>query len=527
MRYFNTTGPIDCRKHYCLPPLERLALPEVLKLIDQERYFVLHAPRQTGKTSALYALRDQLNRESRYQCLYVNFEVAQGYREGVSEGVSVLLQEIGEKAALTLGDQTARAIASEMIELTAPSLSVFLSRWCQASAKPTILLIDEIDSLVGDLLITVLRHLRAGYPDRPHAFPQSVILCGVRDVRDYRIRSDDGKTIITGGSAFNIKAASLRLGDFSLEETERLLLQHTSETGQIFEPEALAAVWELTQGQPWLVNALADETCFQMPEGRDRTRAISEAMVMQAKENLIGRRVTHLDQLADKLSEGRVRRVIEPMLRGEDLGRGVSSDDLQYTVDLGLVRLTTVGPQIANPIYREIIPRDLTDIAQRNLESQQQSAWYIREDGRLDMAKLLSAFQQFFREHSDSWVERFEYHEAGPQLLMQAFLQRIVNGGGRVEREYGLGRKRTDLLVLWPVGAGQVQRAVIELKLLVKTLEATLAEGLAQTWDYADRCNAEESHLIIFDRRPAKSWEEKIFRRTEVYEGRTITVWGM
>lgn len=158
------------------------------------------------------------------------------------------------------------------------------------------------------------------------------------------------------------------------------------------------------------------------------------------------------------------------------------------------------------------------------------------------MERLLSAFQQFFREHSESWVERFDYHEAGPQLLIQAFLQRIVNpvlsevegGGGRIEREYGLGRKRTDLLILWPLGSGQgsgvgkpVQRAVIELKLLYRSLEATLAEGLAQTREYADRCGAEESHLIIFDRTPRKPWEEKLFRRQEMHQGRAITVWGM
>ena len=79
-------------------------------------------------------------------------------------------------------------------------------------------LIDEIDTLVGDTLISVLRQLRAGYDQRPERYPQSVVLCGVRDVRDYRIRSSSGE-IITGGSAFNIKAESLWLGDFSETET--------------------------------------------------------------------------------------------------------------------------------------------------------------------------------------------------------------------------------------------------------------------------------------------------------------------
>ena len=229
----------------------------------------------------------------------------------------------------------------------------------------------------------------------------------------------------------------------------------------------------------------AYETTFTMRAGRDRTQPITAEMIQQAKENLILRRETHLDQLTDKLKEARVRRVIAPMLQGLELERAVSEDDLHYVTDLGLIRRTAYGPQIANPIYGEIIPRELTFITQLNFESTFQPAWYIRPDGRLDLPKLLAAFQQFFREHSESWVERFDYKEAGPQLLLQAFLQRIVNGGGRVEREYGLGRKRTDLLVLWPVaqpgveGQASIQRGVIELKVLHKSLEATLADGVA------------------------------------------------
>ena len=89
---------------------------------------------------------------------------------------------------------------------------------------------DEIDALVGDTLISMLRQLRAGYEERPKRFPISVILCGIRDVKDYRIHSSN-KEIITGGSAFNIKAESLRLGDFSREECLELLidLQHTGD----------------------------------------------------------------------------------------------------------------------------------------------------------------------------------------------------------------------------------------------------------------------------------------------------------
>ncbi len=140
----------------------------------------------------------------------------------------------------------------------------------------------------------------------------------------------------------------------------------------------------------------------------------------------------------------------------------------------------------------------------------------------------LSAFQTFFRQHSEHWVERFDYREAGPQLLLQAFLQRIVNGGGRIEREYGLGRMRTDLLVIWPsTGDAGETRSAIECKVLHGGLERTIHEGVAQTLAYMDRCDATEGHLVLFDRTAGKSWDEKVFRREETSARRTVTVWGM
>ena len=142
----------------------------------------------------------------------------------------------------------------------------------------------------------------------------------------------------------------------------------------------------------------------------------------------------------------------------------------------------------------------------------------------------LAAFQAFFREHSEYWLGRFDYAEAGPQLLLQAFLQRVANGGGRIEREYGLGRGRTDLLLVWPRGdtsSGTADKFVIECKVLHKSLERTVREGLEQTSGYMDRCGSQAGHLVIFDRSEEKRWEDKIFRREERVDDHTITVWGM
>jgi hypothetical protein len=397
-------------------------------------------------------------------------------------------------------------------------------------------MLDEIDSLIGDTLISVLRQLRAGYTSRPEGFPQSIILCGVRDVRDYRIHSSKEKAIITGGSAFNIKAESLNLGDFNKREIEILYNQHTEETGQKFEKDVIEYVWLLTEGQPWLVNALGYVACFKIKQGRDRSKKITKKLIEEAKDKIILERYTHIDQLLDKLKEERVRGVIEPIMLNKELEQNFREDDVSYVEDLGIIKRSRSGEiRISNRIYQEIIPRELSYEMQLGII--QKTAWYVREDGRLDMDKLLRAFQEFFREHSEAWLERFQYKEAGPQLLMQAFLQRIVNSGGRVEREYGLGRKRTDLLVIWPVGgaihelpllyAEEVQKVVIELKILYKSLDKTIEEGLRQTYGYMDKCGTEEGHLVIFNRNKNVDWDEKIFERDEEYNGKRIKVWGM
>ena len=528
VRQFNTAGPVVAADHYCIPPLERIDLDAVLGLIRDKKYFVLHAPRQTGKTSALLALRDLLNSGGHgdFRCVYANVEGGQAMRENVAEGMRTVLAELALQASVTLGDETLEDLWPGLLERVGPGTALrhALLRWSMADPRPLVLLIDEIDALVGDTLLAVLRQLRTGYVDRPARFPHSIILCGVRDVRDYRIHSSAENRLVLGGSAFNIKSESLRLGDFSEREIRALLAQHTAATGQAFTEAAVRLILTRTAGQPWLVNALCYDACFRHEPGRDRARPIT-ADVLEAQERLILRRDTHIDDLAHKLREERVRRVVEPILTGAD-EQAWSTEDVAYVCDLGLVAQDAAGtPHIANPIYAEVVPRHLNYAVQAGLP--QQVAWYVDADDGLDVEGLLAAFQEFFREHSEHWVQRFEqYHEAGPQLLLQAHLQRVVNGGGRIEREYALGRGRTDLLIVWPQG-GRERRFVVECKVLRKGLERTIAEGVEQTRGYMDRCGAEAGHLIVFDRTPDRPWADRIFRRALAEAGVPVTVWGM
>ena len=516
MRFFNTTGPVVATDHYVVPPLERLDIEEFQTLVHRKQYFALHAPRQSGKTSVLLAARDLLNAKG-YFSVYASFEGARALPEPV-DAVRAALAQIGS-GALELGDEFfRREWPGALAELGPTSVMTdLLSRWAANTPKPVVLLIDEIDGLARIPLLSVLAQIRMGYVRRPRRFPQSIVLCGLRHIRDYRLDPSV--------SPFNIVAKSLRLRDFSRQQVESLLGQHTEDTGQRFAPAAVEKVWEQTQGQPWLVNALAATACFEGEAAHDRSREIAEEDVDAAREQVIVRRATHLDQLAHRLEEGRVRRVIEPVLSGGKEPE-FTARDLEYTRDLGLVAQDP-PLRIANPIYAEVIPRELTVAAQTALT--EEPAWYVRADGSLDLTKLMRAFQAFFREHSEHWSKRFEYQEAWPQLLLQAFLQRVVNSGGRIEREYGLGRGRTDLLVAWPEGDA-ASKWVVECKLRRARdgLEAVVGVGLQQTAAYMDRCGAKEGHLVIFDRDSNREWGEKLFHDPPSADANPpIHVWGM
>ena len=216
--------------------------------------------------------------------------------------------------------------------------------------------------------------------------------------------------------------------------------------------------------------------------------------------------------------------MIEPLLSG---GEGQHSErDFEYVRDLGLVAPGRTL-RVANPIYGEVLPRELTWVLQHEIEPQE-VAWYVRPDGGLDIDALLAAFQDLFRQNSEHWIRRAQYTEAGPQLVLQAFLHRVVNATGRIEREYALGSRRVDLLVVWPREGGAEDRIVVECKLVRegRSLSRTVDEGLEQTRRYMDISGTDEGHLVVFDLRPGRSWAERVFREERERDGARITLWG-
>jgi hypothetical protein len=429
----------------------------------------------------------------------------------VERGISAVLDSLASQAERLSPELGPKLLESFRDTGAATRLGRYLAAWSERSPHPLIVFLDEIDSLQGDTLLSVLRQLRGGYPERPAHFPQSIVLIGLRDVRDYRISIRQESESLGTSSPFNVKVRSLTLANFARDEVAELYQQHTAETGQAFASEALELAWELTRGQPWLVNALAAEIVDALVP--DRTMAIEPRHVERAKEILIERRDTHLDSLIDRLREPRVRRVIEPILVGSFLPPDLLDDDVQYVKDLGLVAAGSQGLEIANPIYREVIPRALSWVLQETLPVAR--APFIAPDGNLLTDKILADFRSFWCQNAEFFLERQPYSEAAAQLVFMAYLQRIVNGGGIIDREYGVGSGRIDLCIRWP-SSGGLQRWAIELKVWREGRPDPLDEGIAQLSGYLARLGLNSGTLIIFDGRtstqplPERCTEEEI-----------------
>ena len=492
----------------------------VTDLIDQKLYFVIHAPRQTGKTTSYRALATELTAAGRYAAVHATCETAQAAGADVSRGIEAVLDSI-ELSASHLPEASRPEPMQLLSGIGAESrLRRYLTRWAERSPLPVVLFLDEIDAVLDDTLISVLRQLRAGYPDRPERFPHSIALIGLRDVRDYRTDVRDESQSLGTASPFNVKSDSLTLRYFTADEVAELYRQHSDETGQPFTDEAVARAFELSRGQPWLVNALGRQLIEKLVT--DRTATIGVEHVDQAAEVLIERRDTHLDSLLKKLTTDRVRRVIEPILAGELLLGDRLDDDISYVEDLGLVRRDAGHLRIANPIYHEVIPRALARATQYTIYHE--TAWYLLDDGRLDMDGLLDGFLEFWREHGEAMLASQPYREIAFQLVVMSFLQRITNGGGRIDREYAIGRGRMDLVVHWPYRGG-LQREVLELKVWRDKKGDPLQTGLTQLSRYLPSLDVDHGALLIFDHRSAAPPLEQRCSKSELqHDGRRIVV---
>jgi len=491
-----------------LPPEERLEGAQLHRYIRDKLYWTLHAPRQTGKTTFLQSWGREINAGDEALACYVTVERCQGQENPAVSipGICDAIREFAKWTNLPVPESKTGNPVSMLSEI--------LVNWAEKTApKPLVVLFDEVDVLEGDALIAFLRQLRSGFAMRGVGkFPVSIALVGMRDLKDY-ITLAKGGVPVNPGSPFNIKEDSVVIGNFSQSGVVRLFSQRTEETGQEITQEALDYVWEQSRGQPWIVNSLFKRATMRLLD-EESAEMVTRAHIAAAREQMILARETHLDALAFRMNNKAVRQVMETLMSGEINLQLAETDAFRQCLDLGLVTLENGTPTVANPIYREVLARDMTYGAQIMIPPPE-FRWQTA-DGGLDMDALLKEFQQFWRENSEIWEEQSGYSEVFPHLLLQAFLQRVLNGGGSIDREYAAGRGRMDLCVEYNSKRHIPKRHIIEVKLIKSytTPERVRRQGLEQIRRYRDRIDpAAPAYLVIFDRRPEakeRPWDKRL-----------------
>jgi hypothetical protein len=459
---FNIAGPCIAGKHYMLAATERIH-NEITNLIKNEQYFVLHAARQCGKTTLLFEMTDKLNDEGKFYALYCSLENVQSF-PNPEQGLPAILNCI--KSDLRYSNLPNKMSFGKNIDEfdIANQIRMALTDFCAELDKPLVIFFDEADCLSENTLISFLRQLRNGYINKSRIpFPSSVALVGMRNIRDYKVQIRENQETLGTASPFNIITESLTIRNFTKKEVAMLYNQHKEATGQIFENDAVAIAFEQTQGQPWLVNAIAREIIEKQLKN-DYTINVNVKMVEDAIKTIILRRDVHIDQLLNKLKEERVKKIIEPMILGESGNVERMSDDFEYVKDLGLIRVNNGVIEPANSVYGEVIVRTLNFDEQQILKTNERYSEYgmpkYYKNDKIDMNLLLQDFQKFWRRNSAIWVERFQYKEAAPHLILMAFLQRVINGGD-ITREMALETGRLDLCVHYKGGNYPVELKIL------------------------------------------------------------------
>ncbi|MDR2366878.1 MAG: hypothetical protein LBF58_02020 [Deltaproteobacteria bacterium] len=512
---FNVTGPCVPADHYMLPPLDRI--PGVHGLIDGKNYFVLRGPHQSGKTTAAKAFVDSINDGGNYYALYCSLGGLATVTDD-AKAMGMLISKLNVALMASRAEGLKRNYGENFLaefhawpDFAESPAQAWLRTLCARLDKDLVVFFGEADCLGERSLLSFLSQLRDGHAERPTVpFPRSIALIGMRNIRDYEARITDAGSMCP---PFNFIKKTLTMADFTEPEIKELYTRHTKATGQVFTDGAVSMAWYWSEGQPWLVNALACEAVEEIM-ANDYETIITGWHVDQAAENLMARRDTHIGSLLARLSEPRVRRFIGPMLAasgdsaldcGDDGNVNALYDDLGYCLELGLLKNDKVLCP-ANPIYAGAMVRFLTDQVQSKLPWDQAVKW--KDDYCIDVNGALKAFQRYWAKDSERYLKGLHLAEAGPHILLTAFLRMVVNGEAAIINEYADGQGYADIVIEHLRG-----RYAIELR--IGGTETGRADSFERLEEYTARPSVTEAWLVTFDRSQGKDWTEKITWETE------------
>lgn len=507
-RRFNTAGPNDSARHTTISARSRV--PALWDIIEQGSYFVLHAPRQMGKTTLLLDLAAELNREKKHVAAVVSLEPGAAF-----PGV--------DAAELAMLDSWRYDLAAYLpADISAPRwpdappgnrIGAALSAFAQECQRPLVIFLDGLDTLSREVRVSVIRQIRAGKPRRPKGFPWAIGFASLRDPRELETGHGPSSAAVPT-SSMSLEAEVIPLPPLSREHVGHLCESLSERLSQPVLSTAVDRVFDLTSGSPYLVNSLLQRIVEMFEQ---RKGPISASDVEKARDAVLDRRGGLMDEVVDRMRDARFKQLLETVSQGTL--RDLSSEEARAAVDLGIIRELPEGTvQFASSMWRALISRQLPS-SKSSMFTTDKPAW-VRPDGRLDPEKLLETFLEFWRRHGDQVFAGATYGELSP-LVLTAFLNGIVKNGGLIEREYALGRGRMDVCIRQ---GGTAVALVVKVRRDRDT--DPVVEGLAQVDEALARQGIDHGWLVIFDRRKGLPPVSQRIRAnpTETPGGRQITV---
>ncbi|MDR2405306.1 MAG: AAA-like domain-containing protein [Deltaproteobacteria bacterium] len=499
-RRFNTLGPVDPSRHFCIPVTERI--PGIVERIESDSFLILDGHSLTGKTSALLSLRDEIQKRGNLNALYVSLEVLDGIAER-DEATRIIAECLDTSLSMS-GDKELSDFKID-VDGKNPSLRVYaaLTQLKKASKLPLAILFDKCQALSFEILVSFLHQIRDGVEQGTGNFPSSIVLTSLKTPGCVSMETKGEEPRDREAILFKLPAEKIELKNFSSSEIEELFRQHTDLTGVKYEKSALDEILYFTDGHPYLVSAIGQELTESL---KDSSTLVTRAEVDQAVANIKKKPELYLESLFRHLKEARVRKVMESVILGlPSLPEDVTDEDLSFVKEQGLLSVKDSSLAPANPIFRDEMMVYLTKLLILGLPKDLEHRFAT---DTLDMNAILKSFQHFVKEQSLRIMSPYGYHRAGMYLLLQAYLQKIVGHKGEIIREYALGRQRMDLLVLW-------NKASFPLTLELKGSQETLKESLRSMVVYMERFKTKESWLLVHDEGPTTDWEKKLFFHSE------------
>ena len=498
-------------------------LTDFLQRVEDGKYIVIFAPRQTGKTTFFYQALKVLENDPNYIPISLDFEI---YSRAEPERFYLLIGEkiirrieerlealnipdwdtVAENQRRRAEDQRSRQFEAERSEhawLNAQEMidhfsfgQFFESLQNKLPNRKVFLIIDEFDGIPKEALRDFLYTLRQIYHEKKlnpsHNYIHSIGIVGVKSIAQL----DFDHTI----SPFNIQD-QFALSNFTVEQVAELYGQYTQDVGQSFATSVIELVYEKTAGQPFLVNRLGQILTEELSIAQ--TEEISIKHFQEAYARLLKDENTHFDTLVKNIRrEPEFKAILIDIIAGQKERTFNRRDkNIQSLVTFGVLKEKEGLCVIDNPVYQSIIIDAFTPfingVEDKYLpEDAEDFTDYLSKDGEIQMDELLDNFRDFISRAGYKILEVPETpQEFVGQYLLLAYLDLFVRKiGGHLYPEVPTGRGRMDIILLY-----RSEKHIVETKLWRG--EKRYQAGKRQLAAYLEKEGVKLGYYIVFDHR--------------------------